>query len=156
MKLYLLRHGHARSALEAGVSGDGERPLSEMGREDVRRMVRFLAEKGGRPVLILHSPLRRAAQTAAEAAEILKPAQGLEAFGPLSNKISGEELCACLLRRAEGLAEVLAVGHQPQLGELAEHLSGTSFSLRPGGAICLEVAGDGAASLLWACNPEEL
>lgn len=151
-----MRHGHSPSAAEAGVPGDFERPLSQAGREEAGLMARELARRGARPALILHSPLVRAAQTAREAALWLKPPQGVEAFAPLANELGAEELAVELERRAGGLAEVMAVGHQPQLGELTRHLSRSSFPFRPAGAVTIEVKAGAPAALLWCCNPEEL
>jgi len=156
MKLYLLRHGHAPSAAESGVPRDCERPLSAQGREDARRMARHLAGLGCRPAVILHSPLLRAQQTALEAASVLKPPQGLEAFAPLANELGPDELAEELARRCAGLAEVLAVGHQPQLGELVSHLSRAKTALRPAGAAALELKAEAPASFLWSCNAEDL
>jgi len=156
MRLYLQRHGQSLSAAEAGVASDSDRPLSDQGRGEVRRVARRLAERGARPVIILHSPMIRAAQTAAEAAGILKPAQGLEAFAPLSNELPAEELAVELRRRTEGLPDVVAVGHQPQLGLLVAVLSQAVFNPRPGGAVALELKAEGPAAFLWACNPEDL
>ncbi|MBI5239970.1 MAG: phosphohistidine phosphatase SixA [Elusimicrobia bacterium] len=156
MKLYILRHGQSPSAAEAKVAKDFDRPLSEQGRRDVRRAARLLAERGAHPDLILHSPLVRAAQTAKEAAAVLKPARGLEAFTPLANELPAEDLAGELRRRSQGLGEVLAVGHQPQLGELVAALSNAVFNLRPAGLVSLELKDSGPASFLWACNPEDL
>jgi phosphohistidine phosphatase len=156
MKLYLLRHGRSPSAAEAGVAKDFDRPLSDAGRADVRKAARHLGERGARPVLILHSPLRRAAQTAQEAAAVLQPAPGLEAFAPLTGGLSTEELAKRLRQRCRALSEVVAVGHQPQLGELAAFLSKAIFNLKPAGLVALEAKDDGSASFLWAVNPEEL
>jgi phosphohistidine phosphatase len=156
MRLYLLRHGKSPSAAEAGVAKDFDRPLSDAGRADVRKAARLLAERGARPDLILHSPLKRALETAQEAASVLKPAPGLEAFAPLANKLCAEELAERLQRRGQGLAEVMAVGHQPQLGELVAVLSKALCNLKPGGLVALELKEEGPASFLWAANPEEI
>ena len=156
MKLYILRHGHSLGTAEAGVAKDFDRPLSEQGRRDVRRAARLLAERGARPELILHSPLKRAVETAQEASAALKPARGMEAFAPLANELSVEELAQELRRRSRGLGEVMAVGHQPQLGELVAALSGAVFNFRPAGLVSLELKDSGPASLLWACNPEDI
>lgn len=153
MKLYLLRHGHAPSSADAGVKDDFHRPLSEMGRQHVRRTIAELSNKGGMPTLILHSPLQRAVETAGIAATLLRPAQGPELFPPLKNELPPEDLLAALQLRCKEVSEVLAVGHQPQLGELAAHLTGKIFDLRPGGLIALELT---RARLLWTCNPEDL
>jgi len=156
LRLYLLRHGMSPSAAEAGVAKDFDRPLSDAGRAEVRKAARHLDERGARPVLILHSPLKRAAETAREAAAVLKPAQGLEAFTPLANELSCEDLAERLRQRCRDLSEVLAVGHQPQLGELVAVLSKALFHLKPAGLVALGLKDDGSASFLWAVNPEEL
>ena len=156
MKLYLLRHGDAPSAAQARVARDFDRPLSPAGRAHARRAADYIRERGARPALILHSPLLRAAQTAEEALAVLKPTQGAESFPPLANELAVEELAEALLRRCGGLAEVLAVGHQPQLGELVALISKAAFSLKPAGVIALEVQAQGPASFLWAVNPEDL
>jgi phosphohistidine phosphatase len=156
VRLYLLRHGQSPSTAESGVACDFDRPLSQLGRDDVRRAAQRLARSGANPAIILHSPLKRAAETAAEAAKILNPAQGVEAFAPLSNELAAPEVTAAIRRRADGMAEILAVGHQPQLGELSEFLAHAAFNLRPAGMIALELKNEGPASWLWACNPEEL
>ena len=156
MRLYLLRHGRSLSVAEAGVAKDFDRPLSDGGRAEVRKTALHLGERGARPVLILHSPLQRAAETAQEAAAVLKPAQGLEAFAPLANELSAEELASRLRQRCRDLSEVLAVGHQPQLGELVAVVSKALCNLKPAGLAALGLKDDGTGSLLWAVNPEEL
>jgi phosphohistidine phosphatase len=152
-RLYLMRHGHAPGTAEAGVPRDELRPLSDRGRRDARRMAGELKRHGGRPALILHSPLVRAVQTAAAAAEALQPASGAEPFAPLENVVSPEELLEALQERADGVDEVLAVGHQPQLGELAALLTRAVHELRPAGLIAVEFGA--APRLLWTASPDE-
>ena len=155
MKLYLLRHGHAASVTEARVATDAERPLSDTGRSALRLTCERLLERGGRPTLLLHSPLRRAVESAREAALWLKPAQGTAPFEALGNVLAAEDLSAAVSQRATGVAELMLVGHQPQLGDLAAMLSGQIFELRAGGLIALE-SGDGrSATVLWSYNPGE-
>jgi phosphohistidine phosphatase len=151
-RLYVMRHGHSPSPREAGVNSDFERPLSEAGRRAVKAAAEHLAAKGGTPLIILHSPLLRAAQTAAAAAAVLKPASGLEVFQPLKNELPAAELTAELKQRCSGFTEVLAVGHQPQLGELVAFLTGMLTELRPGGMAALDMSG-ASPRLLWSRNP---
>lgn len=155
MKLYLLRHGHALSATEAKVASDADRPLSDQGLADVSRMALYLSSRGVVPNLILHSPLKRARQTAAHARSAWPSHPAIEVFDPLANILGPEELLDRLLERSAGVPELLAVGHQPQLGELARHLSDAQFALRPAGVIALETT-DKKARTLWAFNPEDL
>ena len=152
--LYLMRHGHSPTTAEAGVAKDAQRPLSDKGRDDARRMAAELARRGGRPALILHSPLMRAAQTAAEAASSLKPAGGSFSFAALDNTQPAEEVAAALSKRGEAAPEVLAIGHQPQIGEVAALLGKALFEFRPGTIVALELAPK--PRFLWSISPEEL
>ena len=128
-----MRHGLSPSAADAGVEFDALRPISERGRADARRTAQEIAKRGGRPGLILHSPLTRAVQTAAAVAEVLKPARGTASFAPLDNTRPAEEVFTELTARTDGVDEVLAIGHQPQIGELAAMLTETRLDFRPAG-----------------------
>ncbi|MBI4385793.1 MAG: histidine phosphatase family protein [Elusimicrobia bacterium] len=152
MKLYLLRHGHSPSLQEAGVTTDADRPLSAAGREAIRRAARFLRDQGAHPQVILTSPLRRAQESAEEAARTLTPPQGVQPWVLLENRVSGKELWKPLQSRAAGLAELLVVGHQPQLGELLLSLSGKDIAIAPGGLVALAVNPE-KSSLLWVQAP---
>lgn len=150
-KLYLMRHGHSPTSAEAGVRTDALRPLSDKGRADARRVAEALLKRGGRPALILHSPLLRAVQTAAAAAAALK--SPVEAFVPLDNTLPPQEVLAALQKRADGVDEVLAVGHQPQIGELAALLTDQAFEFRPAGLVAVELGPRPRA--LWSLSAEE-
>lgn len=150
-RLYLLRHGHSPSVSEAGVRSDEVRPLSERGRADARAAAEDLRRRGGRPSLLLHSPLLRAVQTAQAAAEALGLAA--EPFQPLDNVLSPEEALRELRARAGASGEVLAVGHQPQVGEIAALLTGAALEVRPAGLVAVEL--EPQPRLLWARNPGE-
>lgn len=152
-RLYLMRHGHSPSVSEAGVSRDALRPLSDKGRADARRMAAVLAKRGAKPGLILHSPLTRAVQTAAEVGGALKPAPPREAFQALDNTKSAEEVAEEIRARAESVDEVLAVGHQPQVGEVAALLGKALFDFRPATVVALEFGP--APRVLWTASPDE-
>lgn len=151
-RLYLMRHGHSPSTSEAGVAKDALRPLSDQGREDARQMALELARRGAAPSLILHSPLLRAVQTAAVMASVLKPLSGTESFAALDNTRPPEEVERALDARGEAAAEVLAVGHQPQIGEVAALLGKALFEMRPATIVALELAPE--PRVLWALSPE--
>jgi len=150
-RLYLMRHGHSPSAAESGVSKDSLRPLSAQGREDARLMAAELLRRGGAPGMILHSPLLRAVQTAGETASVLKPAKGAEQFQPLDNTRPADEVARELSARAASVDEVLAVGHQPQIGELAALLVGADFEMSPATIIALELSPE--PRVLWTVSP---
>ncbi|MFA5140594.1 MAG: phosphoglycerate mutase family protein [Elusimicrobiota bacterium] len=147
MKLYLIRHGHAPTALEAGVRSDEERPLSEKGVLQAKRAGERLKERGCSPSVILSSPLERAMQTAGLVAGALSSEP--RAYPPLANEIPGTELFERLLADGFDCPELVIVGHQPQLGEFAHHLTGASLELRPAGIIALETMADKPARILW-------
>lgn len=151
-RVYLMRHGHSPSANEAGVKHDALRPLSAKGRADAERVARALAERGGKPRRVLHSPLLRAIQTAEAAAAALGvPAERLQA---LDNTLPADEAFAALNDRANGDEEVLAVGHQPQVGEIAAYLVEQVFEFRPAGLVALELVPK--PRVLWAFNADDL
>lgn len=155
MRLYILRHGHSPSLAEAGVKTDPERPISARGRAAVRAAALHLNAQGARPRLALTSPLKRAIQTSEEVLAALKPAPPLKVYEPLSNRVSGLELFQAVARDHGAQPEVLLVGHQPQLGELALRLTGEAVELDPGGLVALEADRSGAsARLLWSKSPE--
>src|SRR5436190_408448 len=141
MKIYLMRHGQSPSVAEAGVESDFDRPLSAEGRAEARKAAANLLAQGAKPAVILASPLLRAQQTAKEAASVLKPAPKVVTYEPLSNQIPGPEVYERLLDGSIKESELLMIGHQPQLGELAGHLLGDSFQIKTAGVIALETSG---------------
>lgn len=151
-RLYLMRHGHSPATAEARVAKDSLRPLSDKGRADARASAAEILRRGGKPSLILHSPLLRAVQTAGEAAAVLLPAGGTAEFMPLDNTRPAEELAAELAARGAAVDEILAVGHQPQIGELAAILGRRLFEMSPATVVAIEVGPSPKA--LWASSPE--
>ena len=117
MKLYLLRHADA----EGTRSTDAARELTPLGFDQAQAVGRFCVRSGIAPTLILTSPYRRARQTADCAGDALKVAPQAVAF-----LASGMEPEAGLeeLHAYQQLAEVMIVGHQPDLSLLAAALLG--------------------------------
>jgi phosphohistidine phosphatase len=152
-RLYLMRHGHSPSTTEAGVATDALRPLSDKGRGDTRRMAAEFARRVGAPGLILHSPLLRATQTAAEVATIFGPGTSREAFIPLDNTRPANEVERELALRAASIEAVLAIGHQPQIGEIVVRLGKTLVEMPPATIVALELAP--IARVLWALSPDQ-
>lgn len=133
MELFLQRHGIAEFAHKGG--SDFERELTREGRTLLRRQATGLKKIVSPEILILHSPYRRAVQTA----EILAGELGLQ---KVEEMILG---CGC---RLEDIWEVLSlhsnpekawvVGHQPDLGNITFALTRQSISVQPGTLIQLE------------------
>lgn len=136
VRLVLVRH--AVAADEA--PSDAERALTADGRERFRkRSLPWLAAHGPYD-RVLHSPWKRAAQTAEMMKDCLGAGARLEACAALARPPDAATLAACAGER------VAAVGHQPWLVELAAlacfgpggvGLAGR-IALRKGGALVLE------------------
>jgi len=154
MKIYLMRHGTSPSAHDASVKTDFDRPLSGEGREEARAAAEYISKNGGAPNAILVSPLVRAQQTAAEVETILKTKP--ETYEPLSNQVDGMTLIRKVTEDHGEKAEVMLIGHQPQLGEAASYLTDSYFDLSPAGLIGLETNDRGKAAVLWTVNPDEI
>jgi phosphohistidine phosphatase len=69
MQIYLLRHGIAEDPKPR--QSDADRALTDEGREKLRRVLKRARAVDVAPSLILSSPLKRAVQTAEEAADAL-------------------------------------------------------------------------------------
>jgi phosphohistidine phosphatase len=112
--LYLVRHAHALDAED-----DDARPLSDGGRAQVRRLAAFLRGGGQmQPSEIWHSPLVRAAETAALLAEALGLGVPLRKVPGLR---SGDDP-QLVAGRLQAPVSVALVGHEPHLGSLASLL----------------------------------
>lgn len=134
--LDLVRHGQA---LPTGTGGDAVRPLSEAGRDTIRRLADGLARDGWRPGALFTSPLTRARETAAILATAcpgLEPTVLLE----LIPDAEPDEVVGALSER-ELPPHVTLIGHQPLMGRLAAYLTGgpePGFS--PGAMVRIEFA----------------
>jgi phosphohistidine phosphatase len=114
MRLLLIRHTDA-------LPGDPDelRPLSPEGRAAARELGRRLADQGLRPTAILTSPLLRARETG----DAIGAALGCESEP--SDALAPGATADGLRAAAEGRGEtVIAVGHQPDCGQIAAALTG--------------------------------
>ena len=151
MRLYLVQHGEAKREEE-----DPSRPLTDRGREEVRRVAEYAARVGVKVDRIIHSGKLRAAQTAEIMAEALKPPKGVEGADGL-DPLADPKIWA---ERLRGVGEdLMIVGHLPHLSRLASLLLTGREDLEPvkfrmGGLVCLERDEAGKWSVLWAIRPE--
>lgn len=113
--LHLLRH--AKSSTKENVE-DHERPLSRRGRKTARRIGRNLAAKLGAIDLVLCSSARRTRETLDLVLDELSPAprRSIEDGLYLASR---EKLVARLSRLDARNGNVLMIGHNPGLHELA-------------------------------------
>ena len=159
--IYLMRHGIAAEP-SPGMS-DADRALTAEGVQKTRRVALGLRTVGVKPDCILSSPLRRAEETARLVRDVLAPRLAIEFCPPLAGGFSAEDIVKSL-RPPRGVAELLLVGHQPDLGELASYLLTGSATLAPlpfkkaaVAAIALAAIPPRAAGTLeWFLTPNQL
>jgi phosphohistidine phosphatase len=112
VRLFLVRHAKA-----APGSPDELRSLTPDGREQARELAERLAAE--RPAVVLSSPLLRARETA----DAIARAAGAQLR--VDDRLAPGATAAGLLEALEGAdGTVVAVGHQPDCGEIAAALSG--------------------------------
>jgi phosphohistidine phosphatase len=146
-RLYLLRHAHAVDAEE-----DPARPLSKRGREEVRAVASFLAERGGIEVeRVWHSPLPRAVETT----ELFCDKLDLKATRREIDGLLPDDDIRGVARRLSGFGyPLLVVGHEPHLGRLASMLvcgnvDQDVVDFRKGALLCLEREATKSQTILW-------
>ena len=153
MRIYLTQHG-----LAVPKDLDSDRPLSEQGRQDVRRLADFLRHAGIRVEQVLHSGKARAEQTAAILAEHMLPSGQPQAHAGLGPNDPLEKLSPEI---AFWSANTLIAGHLPFLGRLASLLLASdpdrpTLAFQPGSMACLEKDTEGHWVLVWMIRPELL
>jgi phosphohistidine phosphatase len=143
VQLIIMRHG------EAGFhSLDGQRELTEYGRQSVADVAAQIAEFPWRPAVMWCSPLVRARQTAAIASEILNcPVHEKDFITPEDDP--GKCLDAILETRDSPL---MIVSHMPLVGSLATlfvdgHRRGIPLMTAQAIMLDMPVAGPGCADL---------
>ncbi len=153
MKVYLIRHG------EAVCSGvDPRRPLSEEGRDNIRKIASFIKPLGIYVEHIWHSGKPRAAQTAeilAGVVSVEKDCSSREGLGPNADVSTiAHELDAYD-------TDLMIVGHLPFLENLVsltvagkETAEVVAFSA--GTIACLKRRNHGTWQINWMITPELL
>jgi len=151
--LYLVRHADAESK-KPGMS-DFERELTELGRETTEKMATALKRMGLTIDIVVSSPLVRAVQTAG----IFRKVMGVQSdVVKLSELIPGsdfEELIEIIFSlKAEN---VLAVGHEPHIGEFLGWLIGLKkpIEFKKNTVACVEFSSlsISGGSLKWLIHP---
>jgi phosphohistidine phosphatase len=159
MRLLLVRHAIAIP----GDSFDGrdhDRPLTDLGRQRFRRVVRRLASFAPQPRAILSSPLVRARQTADIAAQAW-PRVPVTIVNALAD---GDWPAVCeVLDRFVADEVVMLVGHEGWISDVTARLLGgkreRAFAYRKGGVALIDVDDPravGKGALLWFIPPRVL
>lgn len=132
--LILLRHGFAQDG-----ATDYDRPLSEGGKSGVlAAATSLLARSSGQPTLVASSAVRTL-QTAELVAEVLKTGnvrsvRSLYLAAPPAYR-------SVVAETPESCQELIVVGHNPGLSELAQELTRTPRSLQPAEYVAYEFSG---------------
>src|SRR5438270_11512264 len=149
MKLCFLRHGEADWPKRD--KPDNERPLTERGRKEMKRVAKFLDRLKLSADAILTSPLPRASQTA----EIVSKRLGIElkTEAALAHGFNVERLRRLLAK--DDADCVMVVGHEPAFSEVIKELTGGEVKLSKAGVALLEVnRGCTSGKLLWLFPPK--
>ena len=149
MHLYFLRHGEAD--WPNWNKPDDERPLTERGKKEMKKVAAFLRRLDLSLDHIITSPLARAKQTAEPVAkffelelsqdELLEPGFGSTELKKLVKKYPGESL--------------MVVGHEPDFTKTISALTGASLKLSKGGLALVDVdLTTMRGKLLWLFPPK--
>jgi phosphohistidine phosphatase len=149
MKLCFLRHGEAD--WPNWNKPDDDRPLTERGRKEMKRVAKFLERLEFSADAILTSPLPRASQTA----EIAAARLGIElkTESALAHGFNVERLRRLLAKA--GADCIMIVGHEPEFSEVIKELTGGEVKLSKAGVALLEVNREcTSGKLLWLFPPK--
>jgi phosphohistidine phosphatase len=163
VNLYILRHGIAVERGEPGFKTDADRPLTPKGKRQLRQIAGAMKNLDLRFNLILSSPFLRARQTAEIVAQWLRLKERL-AF---SDELTPDGNPKALIRQLHDLGpapeNVLLVGHEPYLSQLAALLisgeTATNIELKKGGLCKLETGAlrfGRCATLQWLLAPKQM
>jgi phosphohistidine phosphatase len=159
MKLILVRHAEAAAKGDNGVMKDFDRPLTETGWEQARKLALAFQAHGVMPGAVVSSPLVRAVETAEPLLPLLP--------GPEREPVFTDFLAVGELRPKKlaklvadlGVETVVLVGHNPDLSAYAGWLLGadeTAIELEKGAAALIEFDGEiekGTGRLGWLVTP---
>src|ERR1019366_3016039 len=157
MDIYFLRHANAGEP-KVNPAKDEKRPIDKLGIEQSHDVGRALAALGVSPDVVISSPLRRAAQTAAMVANELGYEDKVITDAALRPEASFEKFLE-LLRRYSRRDAIIVVGHNPSMTVfLNQLLSGGSplnaIELKKGGVAKVEKDGRKPAVLKWCMPPK--
>ncbi len=154
MNLYLVRHAEPKREQE-----DPQRPLSEKGLAEIRKIASFICEHSSVQVSsVMHSGKTRARQTAEVLAEHLRPPDGVkekDGLNPL------DAITIWSDRLAEMKDDIMLVGHLPHLSKLSASLlcqgeNRRIIDFHMAGIVCLTRAESGIWSVRWMLIPQIL
>ncbi len=162
MQLYILRHGIAVD--RTTTANDSARPLTVEGRREMRENAKGMLALRLTFDTILSSPYKRARETAAVVADILKiKTRNILLTENLVPEASFESLLKEIKTNLPKSDSILLVGHEPHLSGLISFLligrPSIAINFKKSGLCCLSIeklSGPGCASLNWLLAPSQL
>lgn len=154
MNIYLVQHAEPKREEE-----DPQKPLSEKGWNDIRKVAAFIAEYANIHVRsIVHSGKTRAGQTAEVLAEHLSPHEGVKEAEGL-DPLAAPSIWA--KRLGEMKEDIMLVGHLPHLSKLSAYLlchdeNRRVADFQMGGVVCLRRDESDTWSIRWMVIPQIL
>jgi phosphohistidine phosphatase len=153
MKLYLVQHGEA-----CAKEVDPDRPLTDQGKADIKRLAGFLKRAGIQVERVIQSGKLRAAQTAECLGNALAPGVELESSGIINPNDNPK---AFDWQSDSWDRDTLVVGHLPFMAKLVSHLviedeSRPITAWQPGSIVCLERENGAHWRINWMIRPELL
>jgi phosphohistidine phosphatase len=133
MRLYFLRHGQAD--WPNWNRPDDERPLTERGKKEMRKVAKFLKALDVSLDHILSSPLPRARQTADIVAERFK--LHVHEDEMLANGFNAQSLKQLL--HEYSVDNIMIVGHEPSFGHVIAEITGGDCKLSKGGVALVDL-----------------
>jgi CYTH domain-containing protein/phosphohistidine phosphatase SixA len=128
-RLTLLRH--AKSSWSDPDLDDFDRPLNKRGQRDAPKMGRRLAERGFLPDAVLSSPARRVRLTVEAVAAQIDIDPTIVRYDRRIYLATDHQLLDLVRAIPENLENVLLVGHNPGITDLANYLVGGSLENIP-------------------------
>lgn len=118
--LFLLRH--AKSDWQTDAATDFERPLSERGFRDAKKIAQWLIQQSNVPATIVSSPALRAYQTALIFAHAMNIQPGNISFDKRIYEASAYHVLEIIRYFPETAKSVLLIGHNPGFDSLLQML----------------------------------
>lgn len=162
MQLHLLRHAIAADAGKGGITRDADRPLTDEGRERMKRAALGMQRLELSFDRVISSPFVRAWQTAEIAVAACAPGIEIE---PAESLRADRDPARFVAELRDGRWEgkhVLAVGHEPNLSQTVASLlrsPALSLNFKKAGLCCLTVVPrrPGSVAILeWFLAPRHL
>ena len=152
MKIYCVRHGHAEPLADA----TGDRPLTQDGIDELKKVANYLAFRGFHVSHVMHSEKQRSKQTA----EILAKQIATDTTPELCLLLSPDEPVDELVARIRTWHDdTLLVGHMPNISSLVSALvigdqAQDLILFTPGTIVCLERNENQSWIINWIVRPE--